>query len=520
MSNSYLLIDGAGIEIHAGDRVTITDYGDIVWIVKNGWYKMGTVRKSGWYFVSVEDQTILEAANVNLNNVRITESGNAGSTLDTNEQECKYVVIPGTNIRLYDGDIVTVTKFPNSKFQIYCGWYVYKQVQNYGWYLSELTTGRVYPVNTVDLTTCTLVTTRAQGSTYKSGPELQYTRPFTDSDFEILNRSFITVATIEQRDNLDTSKLIDGRMVRVNDDGGSAGYYIWDAENQTWNPVMFEDRIQRVVGTYDDPVILSNLDSGVYLVYGQYKVSPNDDIENTPSDILSIVTSDGTDVYVKTLDGNSIDDYVVDTNGDIVIYTEYATKNYVDERFNNLTAADVHYDNSSSSLSSTDVQGAIDELALGGGAASKTVYITETPGTSEDTYSTRYGIYQGAEGTPSSPVPSEMLANIDIPKGSIVSGTVSYWQTHGNVISTKDVLYIYTDWKQDAEGKNIPGIKVGDGLAYISDMPFTDELWAAHVMDSLIHVSAEDRANWNSKIRCYIDPNNTENIIFTTIPIL
>lgn len=333
MGNSYLLIDGAGIEIHAGDRVTITDYGDIVWIVKNGWYKIGTVRKSGWYFVSVEDQTILEAANVNLNNVRITESGNAGSTLDTNEQECKYVVIPGTNIRLYDGDIVTVTKFPDSKFQIYCGWYVYKQVQNYGWYLSELNTGRVYPVNTIDLTTCTLVTTRAQGSTYKSGPELQYTRPFTDSDFDILNRAFITVATIEQRDNLDASKLIDGRMVRVNDDGGSAGYYIWDAKNQTWTPIMFEDRIQRVVGTYDDPVILSNLDSGVYLVYGQYKVSPNDETMHiTMVDLLTEVNQQAPNTYIKIMESNAITDYQV-TAGDIVLVSHYASVEYVDAQF-------------------------------------------------------------------------------------------------------------------------------------------------------------------------------------------
>ena len=102
---------------------------------------------------------------------------------------------------------------------------------------------------------------------------------------------------------------------------------------------------------------------------------------------------------------------------------------------------------------------------------------------------------------------------------SIVSGTTSYWQTHGNVISTKDVLYIYTDWKQNSDNEDIPGIKVGDGLAYISDLPFTDELWAAHVLDTLIHVSASDRTNWDAKVRCYLDTNNNENIIFTTASI-
>lgn len=102
---------------------------------------------------------------------------------------------------------------------------------------------------------------------------------------------------------------------------------------------------------------------------------------------------------------------------------------------------------------------------------------------------------------------------------SVKSGTTSYWQTHGNVISTKDVLYIYTDWKKNSDNEDIPGIKVGDGLAYISDLPFTDQLWAEHVLDSLIHVSASDRANWDAKVRCYLDTNNNENIIFTTASI-
>lgn len=537
MGKDYLLAEGSDIQLHSGDVVTISSYGDTKWIVKQGWYVLNTARKNGWYFLSIADKSVLPAEIVDLSEVSLTDSGIISTDPDSyhdspvipkpnkattkSNDECKYITIPNTSIRLYDGDIVKISKYPKSKWIVHCGWYIDDNRQNYGWYLCNIKSGKTIPLETIDLTTCTLLSSYTQGSTFRSGPELNYTRPFTDADAEMLNRTFITLDSIEQRDNLDKGKLVNGRIVRINDETGKhPSYYVWDVTTETWIPTTLADTIIRVSGSEQTPVILSELDPTVYLVMGYYKVSLNSDIENTPSDILSIVTSDGTDVYVKTLDGNSINDYVVDINGDIVIYTEYAAKNYVDERFNNLTAADVHYDNSSSSLSSTDVQGAIDELALGGGAASKTVYITETPGTSEDTYSTRYGIYQGAEGTPSSPVPSEMLANIDIPKGSIVSGTVSYWQTHGNVISTKDVLYIYTDWKQDAEGKNIPGIKVGDGLAYISDMPFTDELWAAHVMDSLIHVSAGDRANWNSKVRCYIDPNNTENMIFTTIPIL
>ena len=61
----------------------------------------------------------------------------------------------------------------------------------------------------------------------------------------------------------------------------------------------------------------------------------------------------------------------------------------------------------------------------GAGAAAKTVYITETAGSSSDLYSKRYGIYQGSSGSAASPVVGEKLADIDIPKDMVVeSGSV------------------------------------------------------------------------------------------------
>lgn len=85
-------------------------------------------------------------------------------------------------------------------------------------------------------------------------------------------------------------------------------------------------------------------------------------------------------------------------------------------------ADDVSYDNTDSGLTATDVQAALDELAgqSAGGVASKTVYITETAGGSGAAYSKRYGIYQGSEGSASSPVVGEKLADIDIPKDMVV----------------------------------------------------------------------------------------------------
>ena len=91
------------------------------------------------------------------------------------------------------------------------------------------------------------------------------------------------------------------------------------------------------------------------------------------------------------------------------------------------TAANVAFDDTTAHTGGNTVQAAIESIAqaTGGGVAAKTVYITETAGSSGDLYSKRYGVYQGGEGSSANPDPTELLANIDIPKDMVVeSGSV------------------------------------------------------------------------------------------------
>ena len=58
----------------------------------------------------------------------------------------------------------------------------------------------------------------------------------------------------------------------------------------------------------------------------------------------------------------------------------------------------------------------------------------------------------------------------------VVVHTCEEWQEYGMVISIKGCLYVYSDYrKETVEGEiiNIPRIKVGDGMAYITDLPFS-----------------------------------------------
>ena len=103
--------------------------------------------------------------------------------------------------------------------------------------------------------------------------------------------------------------------------------------------------------------------------------------------------------------------------------------------------------------------------------------------------------------------------NVNLNK-QVLFNTTAAWDAQVQLQSQADTLYIYTDHQVDSEGNVIAGIKVGDGNAYLIDMPFTDSAIMEHISDNVRHISAEERAFWNNKVRCYLADN--DRIIFTT----
>ena len=108
----------------------------------------------------------------------------------------------------------------------------------------------------------------------------------------------------------------------------------------------------------------------------------------------------------------------------------------------------------------------------------------------------------------------------------IYRGTTAYWNAQPSLISEAGALYIYTDYQTVDNGDGTytiyPAIKVGDGTSYVTDMPFASSdnpLVAAHIEDSTIHVTAEEKAFWNAKWAGYIDGGSPENLIFTVLNI-
>lgn len=92
--------------------------------------------------------------------------------------------------------------------------------------------------------------------------------------------------------------------------------------------------------------------------------------------------------------------------------------------------------------------------------------------------------------------------------------TTAGWSVQTTLVSEPETIYVYTDHKTDSQGNKIAGVKVGDGNAYVVDLPFTDALEMEHISNTSIHISDAEREFWNNKVRCYY--TGIEQLIFTT----
>ena len=106
-------------------------------------------------------------------------------------------------------------------------------------------------------------------------------------------------------------------------------------------------------------------------------------------------------------------------------------------------------------------------------------------------------------------------------KLNVVAKTTAQWAANPNLVSQENVFYIYTDYKtveKNGTTYNIPAAKLGDGNAYVIDLPFMtvdEETFMNHVNNTTIHITAAERDFWNNKERSYIDPNDTETLVLT-----
>lgn len=100
---------------------------------------------------------------------------------------------------------------------------------------------------------------------------------------------------------------------------------------------------------------------------------------------------------------------------------------------------------------------------------------------------------------------------------NVLVNTTAAWNTYPTFVAEKDIVYVYTDHKINSDGQAVPGFKVGDGKAYLIDLPFNDDIMEQHEADSEIHVSPEDREFWDNKVTAFTNADDPENLILSKI---
>lgn len=93
------------------------------------------------------------------------------------------------------------------------------------------------------------------------------------------------------------------------------------------------------------------------------------------------------------------------------------------------------------------------------------------------------------------------------------------WALETTFVPLKGEVVVYSDHQTKTEGGqtiDIPGFKVGDGNAYVVDLPFVSEKTASdlisHASDTTIHTTAAEKTIWNNKVSVQV---SGENIIFS-----
>lgn len=98
--------------------------------------------------------------------------------------------------------------------------------------------------------------------------------------------------------------------------------------------------------------------------------------------------------------------------------------------------------------------------------------------------------------------------------------TTANWNAQAQFIPLRGEVIIYTDHGQIEDEFhntiNVPGIKIGDGNAYLIDLPFVNDDARYQILTELrmhtgnaeIHVTAENKAFWDNKLNMTVSDGN------------
>ena len=111
---------------------------------------------------------------------------------------------------------------------------------------------------------------------------------------------------------------------------------------------------------------------------------------------------------------------------------------------------------------------------------------------------------------------AQAVEGLELHRPEIYFDTTANWNAQNTLIGELNTIYIYTNYQEDEDGNSLAGVKIGDGRAFLIDIPFLDTIYYEHVRDTDVHITDAERQKWNNKVRCYYSLTENETVVFTT----
>ena len=113
-------------------------------------------------------------------------------------------------------------------------------------------------------------------------------------------------------------------------------------------------------------------------------------------------------------------------------------------------------------------------------------------------------------GTPSAQTRLDPSKGIT-PRAKALVDTTEHWMQKRQYIPARGEIIVYSD-RNIIDDKYYPGVKIGDGSAYVVDLPFVGDDIAyqilaelrIHIEDLNLHVTADEKAFWNNKLNSIV----------------
>lgn len=125
------------------------------------------------------------------------------------------------------------------------------------------------------------------------------------------------------------------------------------------------------------------------------------------------------------------------------------------------------------------------------------------------------------DATPTSAGLMSIIDKIKLDNLNVYCGTTAEWGADISFVPAKGAIIIYSDYSSRTDPDTqvttyIPNLKIGDGNAYLVDLPFVetitrDEVLSfiqLHASDFDLHTTAAEKAFWNNKLNYSLDGEN------------